>query len=242
MYKRQFLTFLKDGVGFVVDLDGPREAEATTVATLDTIAATWQFLPPRLGFGPEPWSTLNDGEFRLRYPAAFTYEEYNTWQRFAADSQTFVAVRVQPAARTPAEAMSGLLGTAAEGVTGFTADEPQRFFYAGRVWEFGGVDYTGRPTQTLGMRGLAYFELSVDTASLDCHSGLGGSLIANAAWRLVWALSTIKGVDERIRIPGFYDKARPATPRDLEYLAGLPDESAAFVETYGVSGFLKRCV
>jgi acetylornithine deacetylase/succinyl-diaminopimelate desuccinylase-like protein len=101
------------------------------------------------------------------------------------------------------------------------------------------VDYTGRPTQTLGMRGLAYFELSVDTATLDCHSGLGGSLIANAAWRLVWALSTIKGVDERIRIPGFYDNARPATPRDLEYLAGLPDESAAFIETYGVSGFLK---
>ncbi len=115
----------------------------------------------------------------------------------------------------------------------------ERFAADGCVWEFGGVDYTGRPTQTLGMRGLAYFELSVDTATLDCHSGLGGSLIANAAWRLVWALSTIKGVDERIRIPGFYDNARPATPRDLEYLAGLPDESAAFIETYGVSGFLK---
>jgi acetylornithine deacetylase/succinyl-diaminopimelate desuccinylase-like protein len=114
-----------------------------------------------------------------------------------------------------------------------------KFAADGCVWEFGGVDYTGRPSQTLGMRGLAYFELSVDTAKLDCHSGLGGSLIANAAWRLVWALSTIKGVDERIRIPGFYGDARPATPRDLEYLAGLPDESEAFIETYGVQGFLK---
>ena len=147
-----FLTFLKDGVGFVVDLDGPREAEATTVATLDTIAATWQFLPPRLGFGPEPWSTLNVGDFRLRYPANFAYEEYNTWQRFAADSQTFVAVRVQPAGRTPAEAMAGLLATAAEGVTGFTADEPQRFFYAGRVWErndFSYSDANGNPVRGL---------------------------------------------------------------------------------------------
>jgi acetylornithine deacetylase/succinyl-diaminopimelate desuccinylase-like protein len=115
----------------------------------------------------------------------------------------------------------------------------ERFAADGCIWEFGSVDYTGRPTQTLGMRGLAYFELSVDTASLDCHSGLGGSIIANAAWRLVWALSTIKGVDERIRIPGFYDTVRPATPRDLEYLAALPDESAAFKEFYGVSGFLK---
>jgi acetylornithine deacetylase/succinyl-diaminopimelate desuccinylase-like protein len=115
----------------------------------------------------------------------------------------------------------------------------ERFAADGCIWEFGSVDYTGRPTQTLGMRGLAYFELSVDTAALDCHSGLGGSIIANAAWRLVWALSTIKGVDERIRIPGFYDAVRPATPRDLEYLAALPDESAAFKEFYGVSGFLK---
>ena len=115
----------------------------------------------------------------------------------------------------------------------------ERFAADGCVWEFGSVDYTGRPTQTLGMRGLSYVELSVDTASLDCHSGLGGSLIANAAWRLVWALSTIKGPDERIRVPGFYDKARPATPRDLEYLAGLPDESESFKATYGVSGFLK---
>ena len=115
----------------------------------------------------------------------------------------------------------------------------ERFAADGCIWEFGSVDYTGRPTQTLGMRGLAYFELSVDTASLDCHSGLGGSIIANAAWRLVWALSTIKGVDERIRIPGFYDSVRPATTRDLEYLAALPDESAAFKEFYGVSGFLK---
>jgi acetylornithine deacetylase/succinyl-diaminopimelate desuccinylase-like protein len=115
----------------------------------------------------------------------------------------------------------------------------ERFAADGCIWEFGSVDYTGRPTQTLGMRGLAYFELSVDTAALDCHSGLGGSIIANAAWRLVWALSTIKGIDERIRIPGFYDSVRPATARDLEYLAALPDESAAFKEFYGVSGFLK---
>ena len=115
----------------------------------------------------------------------------------------------------------------------------ERFAADGCIWEFGSVDYTGRPTQTLGMRGLAYFELSVDTAALDCHSGLGGSIIANAAWRLVWALSTIKGVDERIRIHGFYDTVRPATPRDLEYLAALPDETAAFKEFYGVSGFLK---
>ncbi|MCA9865931.1 MAG: M20/M25/M40 family metallo-hydrolase [Anaerolineales bacterium] len=108
----------------------------------------------------------------------------------------------------------------------------------GCIWEFGSVDYSGRPEQTLGMRGLCYVELTVETAALDCHSGLGGSLIPNAAWRLVWALSTIKGTDERIRIPGFYDNARPARERDLAYLAQNPDHSKDFLETYGLDGFL----
>lgn len=113
-----------------------------------------------------------------------------------------------------------------------------KFAADGCIWEFGSVDYSGRPEQTLGMRGLCYVELSVETASLDCHSGLGGSLIPNAAWRLVWALSTIKGPDERIRIPGFYDNALPARQRDLDYLSAQPDHSAEFLQTYGVEAFL----
>lgn len=136
------LTFVKDSVGYVIDLDGPREAEATTLGTMDTMAATWQFLPERLGFGPEPVATLNVSDFRMQYPAGYAYQEFNNWHRFAADPQTFVAVRIQPAGRTPAEAMSGLLQTAAEGVTGFTADEPRRLFYAGHIWERNDFHYT----------------------------------------------------------------------------------------------------
>lgn len=123
-------------------------------------------------------------------------------------------------------------------IPGAIAAHKDKFAADGCIWEFGGVDYTGRPSQTLGMRGLCYVELEAQTADLDCHSGLGGSLIPNAAWRLVWALSTIKGPDERIRIPGFYDNARPATARDLAYLAAQPDQSAELLETYGVAAFL----
>lgn len=123
-------------------------------------------------------------------------------------------------------------------IPGGIAAYKDRFAADGCIWEFGSVDYSGRPEQTLGMRGLCYVELSVETAKLDCHSGLGGSLIANAAWRLVWALSTIKGPDERIRIPGFYDNVRPATERDMAYLASQPDHSDEFIATYGVKGFL----
>jgi acetylornithine deacetylase/succinyl-diaminopimelate desuccinylase-like protein len=107
------------------------------------------------------------------------------------------------------------------------------------VWEFGSVDHEGAPVQYLGLRGICYVELSVETLSMDAHSGLGGSIFPNAAWRLVWALNTLKDHDERILIPGFYDAVVPPSPRDLELLAALPDESEQHRATYGVKRFLK---
>lgn len=107
------------------------------------------------------------------------------------------------------------------------------------IWEFGGVNHDGRPTLTAGLRGICYVELRVQTASQDAHSGLGGSIFPNAAWRLVWALSTLKGPDERIRLPGFYDRVQPPTPRDIELLAALPDSSDVYRQTYGIKSFIK---
>jgi len=109
----------------------------------------------------------------------------------------------------------------------------------GCIWEFGGVDYQGRPTQSLGMRGICYVELSVQTASSDAHSGLGGSIFPNAAWRLVWALNTLKDENERILIPGFYNNVVPPSQRDLALLDKLPDESAELRAQYGLSGYVR---
>lgn len=77
------------------------------------------------------------------------------------------------------------------------------------IWEFGGVDHREVPMQYLGLRGICYVELSVQTASTDVHSGTGGSIFPNAAWRLTWALNSLKGPDERIQLPGFYDSVKP---------------------------------
>ena len=107
------------------------------------------------------------------------------------------------------------------------------------IWEFGGVNFRGDPLQVLGMRGICYVELTVKTAKIDAHSGLGGSIFPNAAWRLVWALNTLKDKDERILIPGFYDNVRPPSERDLQLLAALPDNRQDLIETYGIAGFLR---
>jgi acetylornithine deacetylase/succinyl-diaminopimelate desuccinylase-like protein len=107
------------------------------------------------------------------------------------------------------------------------------------IWEFGGVDHRDRPMQHLGMRGICYVELSVETARIDAHSGLGGSIFSNAAWRLVWALNTLKTPDEHIRLPGHYDEVVPPSQRDLELMTALPEVADEYKQRYGVDHFLK---
>ncbi len=107
------------------------------------------------------------------------------------------------------------------------------------LWEFGGVDHNDTPMQYLGLRGICYVELSVDLLSTDVHSGLGGSIFPNAAWRLVWALNSLKGSDERILIPGFYDNVQAPSERDRELMEALPDSAEEYKARYGVPYFLK---
>ncbi len=107
------------------------------------------------------------------------------------------------------------------------------------IWEFGGVDHEGTPVQVAGLRGICYVELSVETATQDAHSGLGGSIFPNAAWRLTWALNSLKDLDELIRIPGFYDRVVPPTDLDLELLAKLPDSAEEYRLRYGIQSFVK---
>ncbi len=107
------------------------------------------------------------------------------------------------------------------------------------IWEFGGVDHREVPMQYLGLRGICYVELSVESLGTDVHSGLGGSIFPNAAWRLVWALNSLKGPDERIRIPGFYDNIVPPSARDRELMDALPDVAEVYKNQFGVKEFIK---
>lgn len=107
------------------------------------------------------------------------------------------------------------------------------------IWEFGGVDHRDVPSMALGMRGICYVELSARTAKIDVHSGLGGSIFPNAAWRLVWALASIKSPDETIHLPGFYETVIPPSQRDTELLSRLPEVADEYKQRYGIDHFLK---
>ena len=129
--------------------------------------------------------------------------------------------------------------TSSENVSDFVITYKDKLASDACIWEFGSVDHEGIPQQVLGLRGICYVELSVETASTDTHSGLGGTIFPNSAWRLVWALNTLKDQDERIRIPGFYDQVKKPSQRDREFFARLPDPSEDYKSRYGVKSFLK---
>ena len=122
----------------------------------------------------------------------------------------------------------------------FVLDNPELLKADACIWEFGGVDHREVPVQYLGLRGICYVELSVETATIDVHSGIGGSIFPNAAWRLVWALSTLKGEDERIRLPGHYDTVRPPSERDCQLFEALPETAEEYTTRYGVDHCLRN--
>lgn len=128
--------------------------------------------------------------------------------------------------------------TSSEHMLAFVHENSERLSADACIWEFGGVDYREVPMQYLGLRGICYVELSVENLSSDVHSGLGGSIFPQAAWRLIWALNSIKGPDGRVRIPGFYDKVVPPTERDRELMAALPDMEKQYKERFGVEEFV----
>jgi acetylornithine deacetylase/succinyl-diaminopimelate desuccinylase-like protein len=107
------------------------------------------------------------------------------------------------------------------------------------IWEAGYKDPTGRPTISLGCKGILYVELRVRSASKDLHSSWGAA-VPNAAWRLVWALQTLKDPrTERVLIPGFYDQVRPPNERILQLADREPFDLESYRKLFGIANFLQ---
>ena len=109
----------------------------------------------------------------------------------------------------------------------------------GSVWEEGGINDQGQPVNTLGRRGILAVEFEAQTLRRDAHSG-SGHLLPNAAWRLIRALTTLKGPDERILIPGFYDDVKPISDEDKQLFAATPSDEDVQREEFGISEFGDR--
>ncbi len=119
----------------------------------------------------------------------------------------------------------------------FADDHPDLCASDGCIWEFGGVDLDGRPLVHLGLKGICYVELRATGAKGDQHSSIA-TTTPNPAWRLVWALASLKGADERVLIPGFYDKVVPPTDEEMSMLEKMPNLEQQRLEHLGIDRFL----
>ena len=93
----------------------------------------------------------------------------------------------------------------------------------------------GMPAITYGLKGLAYFELLVQGANRDLHSGTYGGAVANPLNALATILASLKGPDGRIQIAGFYDAVKPLEDWERAAFAKLPFSEAEFQADLGVS-------
>jgi len=105
------------------------------------------------------------------------------------------------------------------------------------LWEGGTVDEIGRPSISLGTKGRLSIRLTARNQDRPLHT-LYGALIENPAWRLVWALASIKGPDEKILIDNFQDGIQPLEPAAEEAVGQIPFDENVIRSTLGISRFL----
>ncbi|MCA9947557.1 MAG: hypothetical protein KC449_28955, partial [Anaerolineales bacterium] len=93
-----FLTFVHNGTGFVVDVDGLSSDEQTTQAVVQVIAESWSYRDVGIGLQPGRWPVAVLDGFTVAQPATFAYQKVGSWEWFGAGATTFVALRTQPTA------------------------------------------------------------------------------------------------------------------------------------------------
>src|SRR5579859_5160419 len=88
-----------------------------------------------------------------------------------------------------------------------------------------------------GTKGYLSVELQVHTAQRPLHSSYG-TIAPNAAWRLLWALNSLKDQREEILIEGFYDTMIPIEDNVFQQLADLPDTAVEQATCWGIANLL----
>lgn len=99
------------------------------------------------------------------------------------------------------------------------------------------------PSVTVGLRGLAYMQVEVTGPNKDLHSGTFGGAVANPVNVLCKMIASLHDENQRITIPGFYDKVEEYNPNYREQLNMAPFDEVDFkrkldiAETYGEKGY-----
>lgn len=78
------------------------------------------------------------------------------------------------------------------------------------------------PSITVGLRGLSYLQVEVTGPNRDLHSGVYGGAVANPINELCKMIASLKDENNKITIPGFYDKVVELTADERKALNSAP--------------------
>ena len=94
-----------------------------------------------------------------------------------------------------------------------------------------------QPTVALGAKGLLSVNMEVETPSI-AQSAMNGAILPNAAWRLLWALDSLKNAQEEVLLEGFYDDLVPMEDEEVEFLRTSLDDEQMLKQQLQVEDFL----
>ncbi len=80
------------------------------------------------------------------------------------------------------------------------------------------------PAISISLRGLAYFEIRLQGAAGDLHSGTFGGVVDNPAIVLSKLIAGMRDENGRITLPGFYDHVRSLSDVERAEMVSMPDE------------------
>jgi acetylornithine deacetylase/succinyl-diaminopimelate desuccinylase-like protein len=101
-----------------------------------------------------------------------------------------------------------------------------------------------QPSITTGLRGLSYVEVEVTGPNRDLHSGLYGGAVANPINILSKMIASLHDENNRITIPGFYDKVEELSLQERAEMAKAPFDIEEYKkaldlkDVYGEEGYV----
>lgn len=100
------LTFVYDGMGYVVDLDGPAAEQVRILDAADKLLRSWQFQPLLREPFVQSWQELAVPGFTLNYPTEFRYSlQTSGWHQLDGGRHIFMALRLDAAAAQSPESI-----------------------------------------------------------------------------------------------------------------------------------------
>lgn len=99
------------------------------------------------------------------------------------------------------------------------------------------------PSITTGLRGLSYVEVEVTGPNRDLHSGIYGGAVANPINILAKMIASLHDNDNRVTIPGFYDKVEELSTEERKAMAKAPfnleeyKKALNIEDVYGEKGY-----